>query len=646
MHAGAAGWWRQAVDCGAQEEPVGVESDNGGGLVFPTVTGRDGDFCRDSGKDCDNLKTKMSRDFSRSQKQAVEIVTGRTGEADHIVPYSRGGKTEVENCQIISSATNQKKGAFLFQPREWQEMFFEQWRKRKNASAFLLVAVPGSGKTMAALEVARRWMLAGSDRRLMVVVPTDNLRTQWQEEAARFGIDLQSKEFGTNFKHGYQGGVTTYSSVANQRFIFRALCVAPTMVIFDEVHHCGQDSHWGEAIRHAFELAAEKLLMSGTPWKSDGTAIPFVSYDLNGMVVADYSYEYTDAIKDDVVRYLVFDYSKGVITNDINGTRLEVNNSISENQAGDRLRFLLDPDGEYVAKQIQDSHQKLMSIRQTIPDAAAMAVCVDQRDAEKIAGVIKRITNCVPSVIVCDDEIANDTVADFRRSKKEWLVSVRKVSEGTDIKRLQVLCYLTNVTSELFFRQVIGRVSRVRDLEDHEGYVFLPADPRLIRCAENIESAQVIGLREQIKESISVDSEKRESSRCDFWSTEHTGTDLVLINGCEITEDAEEVKRLSEKWGVSMRAVIGILKDHRGNHAVNQNLTGSPLIGKSTQTRESQQNDWRKRINKMAYKLSKMLDVDPKNIHGRYKPQSMMSIEELEAKYNEIRKQLEDAANA
>lgn len=634
------------MDRGAQEEPVGVEGDHGGGLVFPIAAGRDGDFCRDSRKDGDNLKTKMSRDFSRSQKQAVEIVTGRTGEADHIVPYSRGGKTEVENCQIISSATNQKKGAFLFQPREWQEMFFEQWRKRKNASAFLLVAVPGSGKTMAALEVARRWMLAGSDRRLMVVVPTDNLRTQWQEEAARFGIDLQSKEFGTNFKHGYQGGVTTYSSVANQRFIFRALCVAPTMVIFDEVHHCGQDSHWGEAIRHAFELAAEKLLMSGTPWKSDGTAIPFVSYDLNGMVVADYSYEYTDAIKDDVVRYLVFDYSKGVITNDINGTRLEVNNSISENQAGDRLRFLLDPDGEYVAKQIQDSHQKLMSIRQTIPDAAAMAVCADQRDAEKIAGVIKRITNCVPSVIVCDDEIANDTVADFRRSKKEWLVSVRKVSEGTDIKRLQVLCYLTNVTSELFFRQVIGRVSRVRDLEDHEGYVFLPADPRLIRCAENIESAQVIGLREQIKESISVDSEKRESSRCDFWSTEHTGTDLVLINGCEITEDAEEVKRLSEKWGVPMRAVIGILKDHRGNHAVNQNLTGLPLIGKSTQTRESQQNDWRKRINKMAYKLSKMLDVDPKNIHGRYKPQSMMSIEELEAKYNEIRKQLEDAANA
>lgn len=646
MRSGATGRQRQTVDCGAQKEPVGVEGDDGGRVVFSIAAGWDGDFCRDSRKDGNNLTTKMSRIFSRSQKQAVEIVTGRTGEADHIIPYSSGGKTDVENCQFISGATNKKKGAFLFEPRKWQKEFFLQWEARKNAASFLLVAVPGSGKTMATLEIARRWMLAGSDRRLMVVVPTDNLRTQWQEEAARFGIDLQSKEFGTNFKHGYQGGVTTYSSVANQRFVFRALCVAPTMVIFDEVHHCGQDSHWGEAIKCAFELASEKLLMSGTPWKSDGTAIPFVSYDSSGMVVADYSYEYADAIKDDVVRHLVFDYSKGAITNDINGTRLEINNSISENQAADRLRFLLDPDGAYVATQIQDSHQKLMSIRQTIPDAAAMAVCVDQRDAEKIAIVIKKITNCVPSVIVCDDEIANDTVADFRKSKKEWLVSVRKVSEGTDIKRLQVLCYLTNVTSELFFRQVIGRVSRVRDLEDYEGHVFLPADPRLIKCAENIENAQVIGLHEQIKESIPADSERGEFTPSDFWSTEHIGTDLLLINGCEITENAQEIKKLSEKWGVPMRAVVGILKDHRATLAPSQNSVALPFIRENGFTRESQQNDWRKRINKMAYKLSKMLGTDPKNIHGKYKPQSSMSIEELEAKYNEICKQLNAAANA
>ena len=47
---------------------------------------------------------------------AVELVTGQTGEADHVVPYSKGGKTDVENLQLISGRTNRMKGAFKFEP--------------------------------------------------------------------------------------------------------------------------------------------------------------------------------------------------------------------------------------------------------------------------------------------------------------------------------------------------------------------------------------------------------------------------------------------------------------------------------------------------------------------------------------------------
>jgi superfamily II DNA or RNA helicase len=130
----------------------------------------------------------MSRLFTQAQKIAVELVTGRSGEADHVIPWSKGGKTTVENCQLINKETNQKKAAFMFEPREWQSMFFELWGKRKDGNSFMLMAVPGSGKTMAAIEAARRWMEKGTDRRLIVVVPTDNLRTQWQQEARRFGI--------------------------------------------------------------------------------------------------------------------------------------------------------------------------------------------------------------------------------------------------------------------------------------------------------------------------------------------------------------------------------------------------------------------------------------------------------------------------
>lgn len=586
----------------------------------------------------------MSRLFTQAQKIAVELVTGRSGEADHVIPWSKGGKTTVENCQLINKETNQKKAAFMFEPREWQLMFLQQWFDRKDGNPFMLMAVPGSGKTMAAIDAARRWMDQGADRRLIVVVPTDNLRSQWQAEARKFGIELQTKEFGTRFKDGFQGGVTSYHLVGNQPMVFRKLCsVAPTMVIFDEIHHCGEDSHFGIGIKEAFELSREKLLMSGTPWKSDGSAIPFVKYDEHGFAVADYSYGYIDALKDEVIRWLVFDHSKGAITNDFTGQRLEIDSTISENQASDRLSALLDPVGAYVSKQIEDSHRKLMECRKTVPDAAAMAICIDQFHATKIAGAIKRITGCTPSVIVSDEHIGNDTVDAFRKSSKEWLVSVRKVSEGTDIKRLQVLCYLTNVTAELFFRQVIGRVSRFRDMDDNEGYVFLPADPRLIKCAENIENEQVKGLEKRIAKSGGPVGE-REQRELQMWSTEHYGTDRVFIGGEEITSNADKLKEIAESTRTSMKQVMDILAKAKVFNCFPKDSDKQGTTNVSSL--EDKIDILRKRINSLTYCLAKKLEIDVSEIHRRFKPQAQMSLSELNEKYRQILKEIEEAKNA
>jgi len=49
------------VDCGAQAQPVGVESYDGGGTILSPDAGRDGDFCRDSRKDGNNLKHDMKK---------------------------------------------------------------------------------------------------------------------------------------------------------------------------------------------------------------------------------------------------------------------------------------------------------------------------------------------------------------------------------------------------------------------------------------------------------------------------------------------------------------------------------------------------------------------------------------------------------
>jgi superfamily II DNA or RNA helicase len=574
--------------------------------------------------------TDERRHFSWQQKFAVSLLSGVTGEGDHIQPVSKGGRTTVENCQVLDATVNKQKGSFCFEPRTWQRNFLRDWNDRTPNVPFMLIAIPGSGKTMAALEAARRWMAAGSDRRVVVVVPSDNLRNQWQQEARRFGIELQTKEFGTNFKHGFQGAVVTYHLVGNQPLLFRKLCsVAPTMAIFDEIHHCGDESHFGMGIKEGFCLAKEILCMSGTPWKTDGVPIPFVRYDGNGYAVADCRYDYPDAWIDEVVRYLVFDYAKGAITNDATGQRLELTQDVSEEEAAARLRILLEPNGEYVRQQIADAHRKLIECRKTVTDAAAMAICVDQFHATKVARVITQETGCDPSIIVSDEQLENDTVEAFRRSRKEWLVSVRKVSEGTDIKRLQVLCYLTNVTSELFFRQVIGRVARVRGLDDYEGYVYLPADPRLIRCAQNIENAQVIAVREH------AEREWRERERQDHfttWTTEHAGTDLVLIGTVMVpVAEAREIERIAETVGISMQKAMEVRSMVLAG--VSTAAAPPPEAPPRSMSLEEEIDVMRRKCHKAAFQLAQILKIDVKDVNKRFKPHKKMSLAELKAKH-------------
>lgn len=577
--------------------------------------------------------------FSKGQKTAVELVTGQTGEGDHIKPHSKGGETSVENCQLISKMTNMKKAAFDFQPRKWQVNFFKVWEGRKDGSPFMLIAIPGSGKTWAALETARKWLAAGVDRRLMVVVPTDNLRTQWKSEAAQFGIDLQSKEFGTRFKSDYQGGVVTYHLAANQPLVFRKLCsIHPTMVIFDEIHHCGDDSHFGKGIKEGFDMAREKMLMSGTPWKSDGTMIPFVRYDGDGFALGDFRYDYPDALVDEVVRYLVFDHAKGSLEHEITGQKLELNGEISEKDASQRLRLLLEPEGEYLKKQVEDAHAKLTDCRKTVPDAAAMAVCIDQWHAVKVAKVIESVTGVKPSIIVSDSDVENDSVEAFRKAKSEWLVSVRKVSEGTDIKRLQVLCYLTNVTSELFFRQVIGRVSRVREMEDYEGYVYLPADPRLIAAARNIENAQVIAVKESAEKQAREQTERSADELAFMWRTQHEGTETVLIGNVRVdVAEAREIERIAQATGLTMQKVMEV-------RSMSQLAPPkAEIVSPAVLTMEEAEMKLRKECNRLAFRLARLLEIEVPEIHRRFKNQGKMSLSELEGKKRALLTEIKEA---
>jgi superfamily II DNA or RNA helicase len=99
-------------------------------------------------------------------------------------------------------------------------------------------------------------------------------------------------------------------------------------------------------------------------------------------------------------------------------------------------------------------------------------------------------------VVTSDDPTASGLLTAFAAGTSQWLVAVRMVSEGVDIPRLRVGVYATTTTTDLFFRQAVGRFVRwVPGVREQRAWLYLPDDPRLRARAAEIAEARRHSLR-------------------------------------------------------------------------------------------------------------------------------------------------------
>ena len=349
---------------------------------------------------------------------------------------------------------------------------------------FLAVATPGAGKTTFALACAR-WALAQQRRRLVVVAPTSHLKVQWSLAAHKLGLQLDPTWVpGGGVAKDVHGIVTTFQQVATGDTATVLKGVAhDAFVILDELHHAGDDKAWGDAVRLAFSGAHLRLCLSGTPFRSDTAAIPFVRYD-DGQAFADYEYGYGDALRDGaVVRPVYFPRVDGNMEwSAPDGAVLSASfqDELDRNGMSQRLRAALSLDGEWLTHVLEQAHERLMYLRVEQPSAGGLVMAMDQEHAHAIARLIRVRLGTPADVVVSDDPDASKKISEFARSDAPWLVSVRMVSEGVDIPRLRVGVYASTVSTELFFRQAVGRFVRWQTgLPSQQAFVYLPDDPRL-----------------------------------------------------------------------------------------------------------------------------------------------------------------------
>ncbi|MFZ3184575.1 MAG: helicase-related protein, partial [Pseudomonas sp.] len=269
------------------------------------------------------------------------------------------------------------------------------------------------------------------------------------------------------------------------------------LVVFDEIHHCaGHDpllsNAWGQQILLRIQdQAAFTLALSGTPWRSDDRAIALARYSTpEGHLICDYRYSLKDAVADGVCRsprIVLLDNEKVKVTEELGGdSSVKLFSSIAKLLGESPVTYeeLLRHD-EVIDQLLDLGCNKLNELRLIKSDAAGLVVATDIEHAQQIAqALVTRGEGCC--IVTNKTPDAQQVINVFRHSACRWIVAVGMISEGTDIPRLQVCCYLSRIRTELHYRQVLGRVLRRTGQTDDRAWLFMLAEPTLQRLAERI----------------------------------------------------------------------------------------------------------------------------------------------------------------
>jgi len=353
---------------------------------------------------------------------------------------------------------------------------------------FLALATPGAGKTIMAATVARKMYELGLIDLVLCFSPSSIVSSDFSDEL--------TTQFKTEFngKVGSLGDAFTYQKLGTlDNDTWKLFDRFRVFVIFDEIHHCAgsstQDANaWGAPIIEIIrEKASYSIALTGTPWRSDSLPIALSTYCENNMIQCDYVYGLKQAIADDVCRVpqvIAIDNNKIVVTKI---KKQQVFNSFSTLLTAKATSYSHIVLNETVNDQVLSrAIVKLNELRKINSNAGGLVVASSIEHAEAIKLLMIKNYSISAVVVTTNEARPSNKIRDFRNSSDKWLISVGMVSEGTNIPRLQVCCNLTNVTTEMYFRQIFGRVLRKTNAPNQEAYMFMPAEPKLVSYARRM----------------------------------------------------------------------------------------------------------------------------------------------------------------
>lgn len=385
-----------------------------------------------------------------------------------------------------------------FVAREWQGIMLTEYlageservaRSESGQDVFCLYAGTGAGKTKAAAFLAGKLLDTNAIKSIAFICPNHSILEKSVHDFRRyFDIGLTTKVSSVlrdgipGFSEGY---ATTYQQLIQEPSLHRRVTQkhAPMLAIFDEIHHLGDKTGWGDAAVEAFGPCPRVLALTGTPFRSDNRVIPFVHYEDRDdgslrRFRADHSYNLGKCIAHKVCR--VPDIV--LVTTEVeirypfdNGTEILSDNdeAMSIEDAQQVLAASVAPRAKTRLAMLE------MGLRTCKVEGRKVVVSLGGATKAKTAAIddaryhiteeLKALgyTSADYEVVVGKDKEARRKIAAFDKSDKWILISIQMVSEGVDIPSLSAMIDLSTITAKQTMVQRLGRILRLRENDPH-----------------------------------------------------------------------------------------------------------------------------------------------------------------------------------
>ncbi|WP_133407298.1 DEAD/DEAH box helicase [Parashewanella tropica] len=436
--------------------------------------------------------------------------------------------------------------------RQWQSECIESALEKFsiNKRHYLVLATPGAGKTHMASSLAKNMLEQGLIDLVICFSPSSVVCNDFTKTLE----DVIGEKF--DGKMGAKGCSLTYQSMQyldeELWYLFEQHKI---LVIFDEIHHCagsniGNSNSWGEQIILNIQgKASYTLALTGTPWRSDTAPIVLSNYcDYTNKIQCDFIYGLSDAIRDGVCR---LPQIVAIDNNDITVKKDKEHKSYSSFK--DLLSHSSFPYQQVIQNKLllthilEQANEKLDELRKVNPDAGGLVVASTVDHVMQIAELMRAHLNEDVSIITYQEDDPTGLIRSYRNSDSKWVISIGMISEGTNIPRLQVICHLTRIKTEMYFRQINGRNLRITGHHNQDAYLFMPAEPKLLeyayRIADDIpEKADVVKF-EKMNKSMLIDHQATEAEQFEEEKKPDLRVELsdfiesVSINKTPLTED-------------------------------------------------------------------------------------------------------------